>query len=104
MIVTLAVAAAPARANRLRLLELIEANPKAQVTRGELLRQLGRFDEAVAVLKAIKPDGYSEVKAVRIERLATAGIAELQDLKVATTWSARGEATTGPHKAGEVAW
>lgn len=74
-------AAAPARANRLRLLELIEHDPNAQVERGELLRQLGRFDEAVAVLKAVKPDGYSEVKAVKIELLAAAGIAELRDLK-----------------------
>jgi hypothetical protein len=66
------VAAAPALANRLRLLELFKHDPKAQVERGELLRQLGRFDEAVAVLKAVKPDGYSEVKAVKIERLAQA--------------------------------
>jgi hypothetical protein len=76
-----AVAAAPALANRLRLLELLEHDPKAQVERGELLRQLGRFDEAVAVLKAVKPDRYSEVKAVKIERLAAAGIAELRNLK-----------------------
>lgn len=74
------VAAAPARANRLRLLELVERDPKAQVARGELLRQLGRFDEAVAVLKAVKPDGYSEVKAVRIERLARARNSELSIL------------------------
>jgi hypothetical protein len=59
-------------ANILRLLELFEHDLKHQVERGELLRQLGRFDEAVAVLKAVKPDGYSEVKAVKIERLARA--------------------------------
>ena len=50
-----------ARPNMLRILELIEHRPQAQVTRGELLRQLGRFDEAVAVLKAVVPDGHSEV-------------------------------------------
>jgi len=99
-----AVAAAPALANRLRLLELLEHDPKAQVERGELLRQLGRFDEAVAVLKAVKPDGYSEVMAVKIERLAAAGITELQNLNAAPAWSARGEATIGQHNAGAVAW
>lgn len=65
-------------ANMLRLLVMVEHDPKQQVERGELLRQLGRFDEAVAVLKAVKPNGYSEVKAVKLERLARAGIAELQ--------------------------
>jgi len=69
-----------ARPNMLRILELIEGNPTAQVTRGELLRQLGRFDEAVAVLKAVVPDGRSEARAMRIERLASARIAALQPL------------------------
>ena len=69
-----------ARPNMLRILELIKGSPKAQVTRGELLRQLGRFEEAVAVLKAVVPDGRSEVRAVRIERLASARIAALQPL------------------------
>lgn len=69
-----------AQANMLRLLELFEHDPKEQVARGELLRQLGRFDEAVAVLKAVKPDGYSEVKAVKIERLALARFADLRTL------------------------
>jgi hypothetical protein len=72
------VNAATARANKERLLALLTHDPKAQVARGELLRQLGRFDEAVAVLKAVKPDGYSEVKAVKIERLALARNAELK--------------------------
>ncbi|MQA38637.1 hypothetical protein [Rugamonas aquatica] len=72
------VASATASENKKRLLELIEHDPKAQVARGELLRQLERFDEAVATLKAVKPDGYSEVKAVKIERLALARNADLQ--------------------------
>lgn len=70
-----------AHANMLRLLELLENDPEGKVERGELLRQLGRFDEAVAVLKAVKPDGYNEVKAVMIERLAQAQICGLSDLK-----------------------
>lgn len=74
------ISAEVALANAERLLKLLEHAPYAQVTRGELLRQLGRFDEAVAVLKAVKPDGYSEVKAVKIERLARAGIQGLQAL------------------------
>lgn len=75
-----AVGPAESRANILRLLELFEHDLKRQVERGELLRQLGRFDEAAAVLKALKPDGYSEVKAVKIERLAQALITELRVL------------------------
>ena len=65
-----AVAAEITRANARRLLEMVERDTKRQVIRGELLRQLGRFDEAVAVLKAVVPDGHSEVKAIKIERLA----------------------------------
>ena len=48
------------------------------MARGELLRQMGRFDEAVAVLKAVIPDGYSEVKAIKIERFALARENRLQ--------------------------
>lgn len=45
---------------------------------GYLLRQRSLFDEAVAVLKAVKPNGYSEVKASKIQRLAMAGKSRLQ--------------------------
>lgn len=69
-----------AYANAQRLLELIQRDPKAQVERGELLRQLTRFDEAVGILKAVKPDGYSEIKAVKIERLARASNSALSIL------------------------
>lgn len=65
-----AVADEIARANAQRLVELLEHDAKGQVARGELLRQLGRFDEAVAVLAAVVPDGHSEVKASKIGRLA----------------------------------
>ncbi|MYN44962.1 hypothetical protein GTP23_07750 [Pseudoduganella sp. FT93W] len=70
-----------AHTNRLRLLALFELDAEAPLERGELLRQLGRFAEAMAVLKAVQPDGYSEIKASKIERLARAGIVELRDLK-----------------------
>lgn len=73
-----AVEGAPARTNRLRLSELFEHDPKVPVVRGELLRQLGRLDEVVTVLRALNPDGYSEVKVVKVDRLASAGIAELR--------------------------
>jgi len=71
------VAEEVAYANIMRFQALLEHDPDGQVERGELLRQLGRFDEAVAVLKAVKPDGYSEVRAVKIERLALARFAGL---------------------------
>jgi hypothetical protein len=74
------VAPADAHVNALRLLGLFENDPAMQVERGELLRQLGRFDEAVAVLKAVKPDGHSEVKASKIQRLAQAGDTKLAAL------------------------
>lgn len=75
-----AVAPADARTNALRLLVLFETDLSKQVERGELLRQLGRFDEAVAVLKAVKPDGHSEVKASKIQRLAQAGQTKVASL------------------------
>ena len=74
------VAQAEAQTNALRLLELFENDLSEQVARGELLRQLGRFDEAVSVLKAVKPDGYSEVKASKIQRLAQSRHAQLATL------------------------
>lgn len=69
------------RENMQRLLQLYERDDKRQVDRGEILRQLGRFDEAVRVLKAVRPDGHSEVRAVRIQRLAQAGDSELRLLE-----------------------
>ncbi|GAA5012424.1 hypothetical protein GCM10025794_00460 [Massilia kyonggiensis] len=76
---------AKAQANMHRLLELIERDPKQQVERGELLRQLGRFDDAIAVLTAILPDGHSEVHASKIERLARRRDNKLQILN-GTVW------------------
>lgn len=42
----------------------------SSAARSELLRQMGRFDEAVAVMCVMRPDGYNEVKASMTERLA----------------------------------
>jgi len=47
-----------------------ETYPMSMIQQGELLRLLGRFDEAVAILKAVPPDGHSEIRALKIERLA----------------------------------
>ena len=58
--------------------------PVAMIEQGELLRLLGRFDEAVAILKAVPPDGHSEVRAVKIERLARSGDTQVQMLSPST--------------------
>ncbi|WP_426170521.1 hypothetical protein [Pseudoduganella sp. R-34] len=60
-------------ANMEALLDLLNARAMTaaeQVQKGEILRLLGRFEEAVAVLKAVPPDGHNEIRAVKIERLA----------------------------------
>jgi hypothetical protein len=65
------------------LLDLLEAgrmDPDDQVQKGELLRHLGRFDEAIAVLRAVPPDGHNEVRAVKIERLALEGDRQVRPL------------------------
>lgn len=64
------------RANMEAMLELLDASemtPGDQVQKGEVLRLLGRFGEAVAVLKAVPADGHNECRAVMIERLARQG-------------------------------
>lgn len=61
-----------------------EAEPWNMIQQGELLRLLGRFDEAVAVLKAVPADGHSEVKAIKIERLARNGDTQVRELSPAT--------------------
>lgn len=57
----------------LALLEQGEMSARDMVEKGELLRQLGHFYDAVDVLKAVPADCYNEVRAVRIEALARAG-------------------------------
>lgn len=71
------------RANMQALLELLDAGEMDagdMVEKGELLRQLGCFDDAVAVLKAVPANGYDEVRAVRIEALARAGDRVVREL------------------------
>ena len=61
-----------------------EVQPWSLIQQGELLRLLGRFDEAVAVLKSVPPDGHSEIRAVKIERLARSGDNQVRMLSLAT--------------------
>jgi len=42
-----------------------EQQPGSMIQQGELLRLLGRFDEAITVLQAVPPDGHSEVRQLR---------------------------------------
>ena len=61
-----------------------EVKPWSMIQQGELLRLLGRFDEAVAILKAVPADGHSEVRAVKIEKLARSGDTQVRELSPAT--------------------
>jgi hypothetical protein len=69
----------------LGMLQESEVLPSDMIQHGELLRLLGRFDEAVAVLKAVPADGHSEVRAVKIERLARSGDMQVRLLS-SPTW------------------
>jgi hypothetical protein len=76
------------RANMEAILDMLragEALPDDMIQQGELLRLLGRFDEAVAVLAAVPADGHSEVRAVKIERLARSGDTQVRLLS-SPTW------------------
>jgi hypothetical protein len=55
------------------------------IQQGELLRLLGRFDEAIALLRAVPADGHSEVRAAKIERMARSGDTQVRELS-APTW------------------
>jgi len=61
-----------------------EVQPWSMIQQGELLRLLGRFDEAVDILKAVPPDGHSEVRAVKIERLARERDSHVRELSPRT--------------------
>ena len=61
-----------------------EVQPWSMIQQGELLRLLGRFDEAVAILKAVPADGHSEIRALKIERLAQSGDMQVRELSPAT--------------------
>jgi len=64
----------------LAMLEDDRPEPSTMLLQGELLRLLGRFDEAVAILKAVLPDGFSEVRAGRIQQLAARGDRQVREL------------------------
>lgn len=69
--------------NMMAILALLESEgmtPHNMVQKGELLRLLGRFDDAVAVLKAVPPDGHNEIRASLIERLARRGDMQVRPL------------------------
>jgi len=71
------------RANMEAILDILrdgESQPWSMIQQGELLRLLGRFDEAIAVLRAVPLDGHSEVRAAKIERLARDGDVEVRKL------------------------
>jgi hypothetical protein len=75
------------RSNMEAILDMLRDNgdaPWSMIQQGELLRLLGRFDEAIAVLKAVPPDGHSEVRAVKIERLARDGDEHIRELSPST--------------------
>lgn len=54
----------------LDMLRDVEAEPWNMIQQGELLRLLGRFDDAVAILKAVPADSHSEIRAIKIQKLA----------------------------------
>jgi hypothetical protein len=68
----------------LDMLRDVEVHPWQRIQQGELLRLLGRFDEAIAVLKAVPADGHSEVRAAKIERLAARGDTQVRELSPPT--------------------
>ena len=78
------------RSNMEALLDMLrdgEVRPQDMIQQGELLRLLGRFDEAIAVLTAVPADGHSEVQAVKIERLARGGDTQVRELRGASRGS-----------------
>ena len=69
------------RANMQAILDLLkdgEMQSRDLIEAGELLRLLGRFDEAVDMLKRVLPDGHNEIRAVKIEKLARSGDTQVQ--------------------------
>ena len=64
------------RANMEMILDMLrdgELQAWDMIQQGELLRLLGRYDEAIAVLRGVPADGHSEVRAAKIEQLALSG-------------------------------
>ena len=61
-----------------------EVEPWNMIQQGELLRLLGRFDEAIVKLRVVPADGHSEVRAAKIERLARCGDTAVRMLTLPT--------------------
>lgn len=59
-----------------------EEQPGSMIQQGELLRLLGCFDEAIALLRTVPADGHSEVRAVKRKRLARSGDQHMRELNV----------------------
>lgn len=75
------------RSNMEAILDMLrdgEVKPWRMIQQGELLRLLGRFDEAVGVLRAVRPDGFSELRALKIEKLAFSGDTQVRQLSPGT--------------------
>ena len=75
------------RSNMEAILDILrddEVKPSYMIQKGELLRLLGRFDEAVSVLRAVPPDGFSELRALKIEKLAFSGDTQVRQLSPGT--------------------
>jgi hypothetical protein len=51
-----------------------EVQPWSMIQQGELLRLLGRLDEAIAILQTVTADGYSDARAPKIENLQNPAI------------------------------
>jgi hypothetical protein len=75
------------RANMEVILNMLrdgEVQPWNMIEQGELLRLLGRFDAAIVMLKAVPPDGHSEVRTAKSERLARTGDKQVRMLSPPT--------------------
>jgi len=75
------------RSNMEAILDMLrdgDVQPGDRIQQGELLRLLGRFDDAVAVLKTVRADGHEALRAVRIEQLARRGDAQVRMLSPPT--------------------
>jgi len=76
------------RANMEMILGMLQEGkiqPQSLIQQGELLRLLGRSGDAVAVLESVQTDGHSQVRAVKIERLARSGDTQVRML-TPSTW------------------
>ncbi|MDO9333218.1 MAG: hypothetical protein Q7T57_01680 [Dehalococcoidales bacterium] len=70
-----------ATANRLALLELLEnGNPSSPTEKAELLRQLGKFNEAISLVESASHEVQRTPLAVKIVQLAKSGDAIVSEV------------------------